>query len=420
MKKVVLPVLLLIALLIAACGPAQPREDSAADTTTDTESITDELSDSDIAVAATPPPVESRPVPEYDEADLVATDSGLQYVILEEGSGDVAATGDTVLVNYTGWLTDGTQFDSSVDRGVPFPVTVGTGSVIAGWDEALALLPEGTRALLVLPPEIAYGETGSGTIPANSTLLFEVELVELQPIVRPVEVDADAYTETDSGLLYYDIEVGTGDMPTEDEEVEVEFIGWFENGTLLGNSAEAGVPLIFQLNSERMLTGIREGVSTMNVGGTRQIIVPAALLDGLGGVGPDETVTFELELVDARPVPQPVEVDEDEYTTLESGVKVYDIEVGDGPTPTEGESVTLDFVLWLADGEKIDDTASRGAPLSFPYGMGQMPLTGLEEGIADMQVGGKRQIVIPGEQAALAGLPGDQDSIFEVELLPNE
>jgi FKBP-type peptidyl-prolyl cis-trans isomerase len=242
----------------------------------------------------------------------------------------------------------------------------------------------------------------------------------MQPAQRPMEVAASDFTTTDSGLQYYDIEAGSGAEPAANDEVVIEFVGWFDNGALLGSSKDNGAPLIFQLGADQMFPGLEEGVSTMQVGGKRQLIIPAALAEGIPNVAPDGFLTFEVELVEAREVPPPTEVDEADYTVLESGVKIYDIVEGDGATPKEGDVVALEFVLWLADGTKLDSSEARGEPLSFPYGVGQMPLIALEEGIAGMKAGGVRQIVIPADQAAQAGLPADQDSIFEVTLLANQ
>jgi len=118
---------------------------------------------------------------EVNHDDYITTESGLMYYDLEEGDGATPETGHTVLVHYSGWLEDGTMFDSSVERGQPFSFVLGEGNVIAGWDEGLASMKVGDVRQLVIPPELGYGETGAGgVIPPGATLIFEVELLEIQ------------------------------------------------------------------------------------------------------------------------------------------------------------------------------------------------------------------------------------------------
>ena len=105
---------------------------------------------------------------------------GLKVEDLKVGNGTEAVSGKTVSVHYTGWLTDGKKFDSSVDRGKPFPFRLGAGQVIRGWDMGVAGMKVGGKRKLTIPPDLGYGARGAGNvIPPNSILVFEVELLEV-------------------------------------------------------------------------------------------------------------------------------------------------------------------------------------------------------------------------------------------------
>lgn len=110
----------------------------------------------------------------------VTTASGLKCEDLKVGKGPVPKVGDTVFVHYTGWLTNGKKFDSSVDRGQPFSFVLGRGQVIKGWDEGVGSMHVGGKRKLTIPPALAYGSSGfPPVIPPNSTLVFEVELLKI-------------------------------------------------------------------------------------------------------------------------------------------------------------------------------------------------------------------------------------------------
>jgi FKBP-type peptidyl-prolyl cis-trans isomerase FkpA len=120
-----------------------------------------------------PPPIDAS-------IQTVTTPSGLQYQDIVVGTGAEAQPGNTVSVHYTGWLTDGTKFDSSVDRNKPIEFVLGTGHVIQGWDEGLTGMKVGGQRRLTIPPDLAYGEAGNPTaIPPQATLIFDVELLDV-------------------------------------------------------------------------------------------------------------------------------------------------------------------------------------------------------------------------------------------------
>ena len=255
-------VILMVAAL-SACGAAATPEPTATAVEPAAESVVEEpaeaAAEDEPAVedAATESPVEEPTAteassetesmeaePDMIDEDLTTTASGLQYVIIEEGSGEAPQAGDIVEVHYSGTLTDGTEFDSSYERGEPIRFPLGLGQVIPGWDEGIGLLNVGSKAKLVIPPELAYGEAGAGgVIPPNATLVFEVELVDILPgpPEAPSEVAEADYTTTDSGLQYYDFEAGEGDSPESGQTVVVHYTGWLEDGTMFDSSLMRGL-----------------------------------------------------------------------------------------------------------------------------------------------------------------------------------
>lgn len=119
--------------------------------------------------------------------DTIITTSGLQYLVIEKNAGEKATIGKEAAVHYTGYLLDGTPFDSSIPRNEPIEFILGKGMVIKGWDEGIAMMNIGDKLRLIIPPHLAYGEKGAGDIiPPNSTLIFDVELVGLTDPKTPL------------------------------------------------------------------------------------------------------------------------------------------------------------------------------------------------------------------------------------------
>jgi hypothetical protein len=126
----------------------------------------------------------ARPAPAFvlpPAGSLKTTPSGLQLQVLVEGKGEPPAPGDSVVVEYAGWLKDGSLFDCSYERGLPASFRIGPGRLIEGWNEALQAMKPGGTCLLVVPPALGYGDRAHGSkIPANSTLVFRIELLEVK------------------------------------------------------------------------------------------------------------------------------------------------------------------------------------------------------------------------------------------------
>lgn len=130
--------------------------------------------------SASPQAVTTQPGETMKDIQWKSTSSGLQYSDVTEGNGAAPEKGKRVSVHYTGWLEDGTKFDSSIDRGEPFSFSLGIGQVIPGWDEGVATMKIGGKRKLKIPANLAYGPRGAGgVIPPNATLLFDVELLAI-------------------------------------------------------------------------------------------------------------------------------------------------------------------------------------------------------------------------------------------------
>ena len=111
--------------------------------------------------------------------DTITTASGLKYIVITKGTGEKAEAGKQVEVNYTGYLTDGNIFDSSIKRGVPFDFILGEGKVIRGWDEGIIGMKKGGKRTLTVPHQYGYGKYGAGEIPGFATLMFDIELLDI-------------------------------------------------------------------------------------------------------------------------------------------------------------------------------------------------------------------------------------------------
>jgi peptidylprolyl isomerase len=236
----------------------------------------------------------------------VITPNGVQYTEVVAGSGPIPEPGQVVAVHYTGTLADGTVFDSS-EGGEPIRFALGTGMVIPGWDEGIALMNQGGQAILVIPPAMAYGERGAGNvIPPNATLIYDVELVEISEGApdTPTPVDASRYITTPQGLKYADLVVGAGPTPMPGQEVVIHYTGWVEGGGKFDSSWDRGQPDSFNLGMGQRIAGFDLGIKGMAVGGKRQLLVPPQLGFGEDGWGsripPDATLIFDVELVELR------------------------------------------------------------------------------------------------------------------------
>ncbi|MCE9566984.1 MAG: FKBP-type peptidyl-prolyl cis-trans isomerase [Planctomycetes bacterium] len=240
--------------------------------------------------------VEKPVMPSLDAKEWVKQKSGLEIWDAKEGKGDAVKAGATVKVHYSGWLTNGEIFDSSVVRGEPieFPLT----GVIKGWQEGIPGMKPGGVRRLKIPAELAYGDRAKGKIPANSTLIFEVEMLEATAKPELPDLKAKEWKKLDNGLEVWDVKEGTGEAVKAGGTVTVFYTGWLTNGKEFDSNV-GGKPISFPLGG--VIKGWGLGIPGMKPGGVRRLKIPAELGYGKEGAGddipPNSVLVFEVQLV---------------------------------------------------------------------------------------------------------------------------
>lgn len=248
------------------------------------------------------------PAPDNVQAapsDATTTDTGLAYVTLQAGSGtEHPSASAKVEVHYTGWMTNGEMFDSSVARGetITFPLN----GVIAGWTEGVQTMVVGEKKRFWIPGELAYGNTPPRPGMPYGMLVFDVELISFAEPPPPPQVPEDVagvpegVTVTDSGLAYRVLQAGTGNTkPAKSATVSVHYTGWMTNGEMFDSSVVRGEPTSFPLN--RVIPGWTEGVQTMVVGEKKRFWIPGNLAYGERPMRPGMPygmLVFDVELLE--------------------------------------------------------------------------------------------------------------------------
>lgn len=237
--------------------------------------------------------------------DTIALPSGLKYIIVSKGKGIKVDSGMTVKVHYTGFFEDGKIFDSSVERGEAIEIPIGKGKVIKGWDEGITKLHVGDKARLLVPYQLAYGETARGPIPAKSNLIFDVEVINAVEVAKPeaYNVTGKDTITTASGLKYIVVKEGTGVQAAAGKTVKVHYTGYFTSGGIFDSSVERNEPFSFALGKGSVIAGWDEGVALMKVGEKVRLIIPYTLAYGANDYGPipgKSTLIFDVELLDVK------------------------------------------------------------------------------------------------------------------------
>jgi FKBP-type peptidyl-prolyl cis-trans isomerase len=368
---------------------------------------------------------QNPPIPA--DTEITTTASGLKMSTLAPGDGKTQPkVGDVVKMNYTGWLTDGTVFDSSVTRKEAFYFELGKGRVIKGWDEGVATMTKGQKLKLTIPPQLAYGEQAQGKIPANSTLIFEVELIDVAWSFAPL--DASTKKTAANGMGYSVIRPGTGQMAKDGDAVKFTYAVWKPDGEMI-EYLEAILMQRGRAPSQMFTGGLGKLPGALNdflrfvpLGGATRFEAPAGLCWPQRlpqGLKPDTLVTWQVELHGITPVPQFSMPEESKLKRTASGLAYEVIKEGTGKQPKASDRVTVHYSGWTTDGKNFDSSYSRGQTTSF--GLGQV-IKGWTEGLQLMKEGAAYKFVIPpelgyGAQGAGADIPPNATLVFYVELV---
>lgn len=298
--------LVAIALGLVVRGSTSPEVAEPTPTTTHTQ-VTGKRDGKPIAKPADRP-VPSAPAEVGAEA-FITTESGLQFADVVVGSGASPVPEGIVVVEFTGFLPDGTVFDSSYMRPESFLFPLGIGAVFPGWEEGLMSMKVGGKRQLKVPSALAYGDKGKPPkVPPSVELLLDVELIDVKPPriapTAPQELDAAAYQTTETGLKFAELVQGQGAEPTVGQLVQVDYTGWLADGTPFDSSLDRAKPIHFRFGMGKVIKGWDEGLTGMKIGGKRQLIIPHDLAYGERGrppvIPPAATLTFEVELVSAK------------------------------------------------------------------------------------------------------------------------
>ncbi|KAH6816263.1 FKBP-type peptidyl-prolyl cis-trans isomerase family protein [Perilla frutescens var. frutescens] len=342
--------------------------------------------------------------------------NGLKKKLLKEGEGwENPNSGDEVEVLYVGTLLDGTKFDSSVDRGTPFIFKLGQGHVIKGWDEGIKTMKKGEKALFTIPPELAYGESGSPpTIPPNATLQFEVELLSWTSVKDICK---------DGGIFKKVIAEGEGwQNPKDLDEVYVKYEAQLEDGTVV--SKADGVE--FTVKDGYFCPALSKAVKTMKKGEKVLLTVKPQygfgekgrlVTDDEGIVSPNATLQINLELLSWKTV-----------SDISNDQKILKkiLKEGEGyERPNDGSSVHVKLIGKLPNGTVF---VRKGyydePPFEFRVDEEQV-IEGLDRAVKAMKKGEVALIIIQPEYAfgqsdstqELAVIPGNSAVYYEVELV---
>ncbi len=356
------------------------------------------------------------------------TPSGLKYLITRQGKGDYPKNGDRVWVHYIAKNINDSVYDSSQDKG-PLDFYLGQGQLIKGWEEGLRLIKPGGAIILVVPPQLAYGSEVRPGIQSNSTLVFEIALLQVNKglPIEPFSTEGKTIEKGKKKLKYVIIEPGSGSLAQFGDNAYIHYTGYLPDGSIFDSSVKKGDAVRITVGSKQVIEGWDLGLFLMKKGTKIKLYIPPKLAYGNEGyknlVPENSPIILDLEMVDLIP-PAPIakwNSDGKQIIETPSGLKYVIFDPGEGNSILPDNIVTVHYSGYFVDGKLFDSSVKRLEPIRFPVGTGSV-IDGWDEGLQLMRKGSKFQLIIPsdlgyGAAGAPPQIPPDTDLIFDIEIL---
>lgn len=364
----------------------------------------------------------------YNNRNFLSTPSGLSYKITRQGKGDFPNSGDKVWVHFIAKLMNDTIISTSMESG-PLDFFLGQGSVIKGWDEGIRLIQPGGALILIVPPHLGYGSEEQPGIPPNTTLVYEIALLQVDKSLplEPFQVEGKLVQKAKKGLKYVVVTEGSGPYAKFGDNAYVHYIALLPDGTIFDSSRKKSDPVRITVGIGQVFEGWDMGLLLMQKGTKIRLMVPPKLAYGKKGyktmVPPNSPVFLDLELIDLVE-PEPVskwDISSKPVIETASGLKYIVFEEGTGELIKPENIVTVHYSGYFLNGQLFDSSVKRFEPIRFPVGIGSV-IEGWDEGLQLMRKGSKFQLIVPshlgyGSKGAPPQIEPDTDLIFDIEVI---
>ncbi len=376
------------------------------------------------------------------ELDYKKTEDGIYYVIEKPGSSEKPMSNSKVTVHYKGYFLNGEEFDSSYKRDKP--ATFGLNQVIKGWTKSVPMLGIGGKGTFIIPSHLAYGGVKKGSIPPNSILAFDIELLDIFDPERQKKKDQEliqkyikenqlSTKKTASGIHYVIEKQGKGTSPDVSSNVRVHYEGTLLDGKVFDSSYQRGEPIEFPLRN--VIKGWQESVPLLKPGGKGKFLIPSHLAYGqrdTPSIPANSVLVFTIELLEPAKAPSgknQAAIDHDlihdyihkknlNVKKTASGIHYVIEKQGKGTSPNINSTVKVHYEGTLLDDTVFDSSYKRGEPIEFPL---KNVIKGWQESVPLLKPGGKGLFIIPSELAygarKLPSIPANSVLVFTVELL---